>query len=109
MNDELQLDPDLLEAPKPWFPSSSLRGQFLLGVAAVLASGCLSAVAAVVEQRQGPVQGFTTAHALGLASVVPLAFVWWVYPGAAHEVDRYTLSKNPRCVFRPPPPPQLPP
>jgi hypothetical protein len=99
MNNELHLDPDLLETPKPWFPSSSLRGQLLLGVAAVLASGSLSAVAAVVEKGQGPVQGFTTAHALGLASVVPLAFVWWVYRGVAHEVDRYSLSKSSGCVF----------
>jgi hypothetical protein len=99
MNDELQLDPDLLDAPKPWFPTPSLRRRFLLGVAAVLATGSLSAVAAVLEQRQGPAQGFTTAHALGLASVVPLAFVWWVYRGVAHELDRYSLSKSSGCVF----------
>ncbi len=99
MNDELHLDPDLLETPKTWIPSSSLRGQLLLGVAAVLASGSLSAVAAVVEQGQGAAQGFTMAHALGLASVAPLAFVWWVYRGVAHEVDRYSLSKSCGCVF----------
>jgi hypothetical protein len=99
MSDELYLDPDLIEAPKPWFPTPSLRGQFLFGVAAVMTSGTLSAVAAVVELGQGQVQGFTTAHALGLASVVPLAFVWWVYRGVAREVDRYSLSKSSGSVF----------
>jgi hypothetical protein len=99
MNDEFYLDQDLIEGPKPWFPTPSLRGQFLFGVVAVMTSGTLSAVAAVVELGQGQVQGFTTAHALGLASVVPLAFVWWVYRGVAREVDRYSLSKSSGSVF----------
>jgi hypothetical protein len=99
MNDELYYDPNLSESPRLWFPSQSLRGQLLLGAGAMLASGSLSAVATLAEQEQGQVQGFTTGHALSLASVVPLAYVWWIYRGVADEVGNYSLCKSSGCLF----------
>jgi hypothetical protein len=81
-------------ADQDWHPSSRLQRWLVLGVVAAVTSGCLSAVATLLELLHGESTGFTAAMGLELAGLVPQVFVLGAFLALAQELDNTSLKRS---------------
>jgi hypothetical protein len=80
-------------------PSAEVRSQLGAGIPAVLAAGALAVAGSVAELLERGVPGFTTAHALAWAALLPLLWVLRAYLVLARETDSPGLRKSSLCLY----------
>jgi hypothetical protein len=78
----------------PWRPSAPLHSQLLGGVFFLVFAAALSSAASALKLAHPDAQGFTLAHALGLASLFPVLMVARAYGDVAREVGSDGLRKS---------------
>jgi hypothetical protein len=95
------LEPGGEEEPpsEPWWPSPALAGVLRVGTWAVVLTATTSGAGAVAHLSQGPQPGFTLAHGLAWAALLPGLVVVAAYISLAREVGSPALGRSALCVF----------
>jgi hypothetical protein len=79
--------------------SAEVRTQLGTGIPAVLMAGALAVAGSIAELLECGAQGFTAAHALGWAALVPLLWVQRAYLVLARETESSGLRKSSLCLY----------
>jgi hypothetical protein len=91
---------DPQETPELTFrPDPDLAGQLLAGALGALAAGGLAVAATLAESSPNPAPGFTLAHGLAWAALVPLCWVLRAYLALARATESTGLRKSSLCLF----------
>jgi hypothetical protein len=93
-NDQAEDDLD-----EPWYPSPKLRGIFRAGTIAVVLTGVLSGASSLAALAQGRQPGFTLAHGLAWAALLPALWVVGAYVSLGEEAGRPALGKSALALF----------
>lgn len=84
---------------EPWYPSPELRRVLRRGTAAVVLTGLLSGASSLAALAQGRQAGFTLAHGLAWAALLPGLWVVAAYVRLGEEAGRPALGKSALCLF----------
>lgn len=99
-NDNWRDDPLYQEAMEPVrVPSARIRGALWYGTLAVLLTSALSGASSIVALVQGKGDGFTLAHGLAWAALVPAMGIFAAYVNLGEEIGSPALGKSAFCLF----------
>jgi hypothetical protein len=88
------VEEELETAEEPWVPSPSLYRPLLGGALATLLAAGLAVASSALEFKQANAQGFTLAHTLAFAALVPGILVVRTFYLLARESESFNLQKG---------------